>query len=858
MVTVGLGTLESGRSGFIQDASGGIGIYLDAPEAVAIPSGELVRATGVVDDRYAQRTLRLAVDQVVELGPAPLPDPLSLSTGAASESIEGGRISIVGTVVESPTAFVDGLGLLVDDGTGPLRAIVAPAAALGVPSPVRGDLVTVTGPLGQHDSSGTGIGGYRVLVTNPGELVVAPAPTPTPTATPPPTPTPSPSASAAATPTPAPTPGPTTTPTPTGAPSPDPSSSPSPSPTSTPDSPTIASVRALAVGASVTVQGVVTVELGRVGAATLLAIGDGSGGVFVRLPEGGAAPGRGTLAMISGKLADPYGQLELRTAVGGIVPISVGASLPAAITVEAADLAERYEGRQVSLTGTIEHSPTKAGGGGLAAILIDDAGGRARILVTEPSGIVAGNLLSGHRYRLTGIVGQHASHKGALDGYRLWLRDRSDIVHLADPNPSPSGGPSPAPTPGGTQTVVSIARALGLGGRTVAVEGVVTVPARLLDATGRRIVIQDATAAIEVRVPSDGAAPKPGRRVRVVGEVGRAYDAPRIRARTLSDLGAGTLPSPRSLAAGPTVALEWQLVRVAGTVLEVRRLGDRWRAELRVGSARVPIVGLPGATIPKSALIAGRRATIVGIVRRAYPGAADRRFAIAPRSRSDVALAGADGGVTPGSGSPGANGDPGGQGASDGAGVEPASPVASKADLSGLVDHLGDRVRVGGLVVELTPDGFSLDDGSATGRIVLTGEAAQFLGLIEPGDAIEATGRVEAGDEGDGPRLVVERAADLVRAGDLGAALPAVQPSGGADQASVAPGEGASPGGGTREAGLGGLPDLTVAGAGWIILIAGLSVVATLIRRRRVRRALEGRIAARLAVLAGPPSVPRA
>jgi hypothetical protein len=609
----------------------------------------------------------------------------------------------------------------------------------------------------------------------------------------------------------------------------------------------------------VTVQGVVTAEPGRVGGATLLAVGDDTGGIFVRLPEGSAVSGRGTLAVISGKLTDPYGQLELRADVGGIVPISFGASLPAAVTVEAAHLGERTEGRLASVTGTIERNPTRTSGGGLAAILIDDAGGRARILATGASGVVAGNLVSGHRYRLIGIVGQHASHRGALDGYRLWLRDRTDIVHLADPSPVPSGGPSPSPTPGGaTPPVVSIARALGLGGRTVAVEGVVTIPARLLDATGRRIVIQDGTAAIEVRVPSGSPAPKPGRRIRVVGEVGRAYDAPRIGAKILSDLGARALPAPRSLGAGPTIALEWQLVRVAGTVLELRRLGDRWRAELRVGSARVAILGLPGAAIPKTALVAGRRATIVGIVRRAYPGAADRRFAVAPRSRSDVALAGADDAVPPGAGSAAANGDPGGQVPPQGSGADPGSPAAPKADLSGLMDHLGQRVQVGGLVVDLAPDGFSLDDGSATGRVVLTGEAAQFLGLIEPGDAVEATGRVEAGAEAGGPRLVVERATDLVRAGDLGASPLATQAGGMSGQASGAPGDGAPGGGAAREAGLGGFSDPTVVGAGWILIMAGLSLAVTLIRRRQVRRALEARIAARLALLAGPSSVPRA
>jgi hypothetical protein len=187
-----------------------------------------------------------------------------------------------------------------------------------------------------------------------------------------------------------------------------------------------------------------------------------------------------------------------------------------------------------------------------------------------------------------------------------------------------------------------------------------------------------------------------------------------------------------------------------------------------------------------------------------------------------------------------------------------ASTAAPKAELSGLIDRLGDRVRVGGLVVELVPDGFTLDDGSATGRIVLSGEAAQFLGLIEPGDAVEATGRVEAGVEVDGPQVVVERAADLVRAGDLGAATPAAPSSEATPASNGVPGGGGPPGGVAREAGLGGLPDPTVLGAGWIGLMTAVSLAVTLIRRRRVRRVLQARIEARMAALGGPPSVPRA
>ncbi len=94
----------------------------------------------------------------------------------------------------------------------------------------------------------------------------------------------------------------------------------------------------------------------------------------------------------------------------------------------------------------------------------------------------------------------------------------------------------------------------------------------------------------------------------------------------------------------------------------------------------------------------------------------------------------------------------------------PGAGGAPTVEIGTLDAHLGERVRIGGLVVDLEPDGFTVDDGSATGRVVLVGEAADYLGLIEPGDAIEAGGRVGAAGDG-AASVVVSAAADLVRVG---------------------------------------------------------------------------------------------
>ena len=57
--------------------------------------------------------------------------------------------------------------------------------------------------------------------------------------------------------------------------------------------------------------------------------------------------------------------------------------------------------------------------------------------------------------------------------------------------------------------MLTIAQALTQGGK-VTVEGVATTTTRFFDASGRLLVIQDATAAIQVRLPVAGTAAAPG------------------------------------------------------------------------------------------------------------------------------------------------------------------------------------------------------------------------------------------------------------------------------------------------------------------------------------------------------------
>ncbi|MEA2621029.1 MAG: uncharacterized protein QOC97_1802, partial [Chloroflexota bacterium] len=445
-LTTALGALESGRTGFVQDASGGIALYLDAPVVGPWPAGTTVTVQGSISSRFSQRTLRIAESSVVAGPVAGLPASLRIGTGEAAEAFEGVRVVTTGTIAGSPDVLADGFGITIDDGSGPVRGVIG-ADALAGRTIASGMTATVSGPLGQRDSSGTGTAGYRIQATLAGELELVEAtppptptapPTPDPTATPAPTPTPTPVVTA--TPTPAPTPDPTATPVPTATPTPVPTATPTPVPTPTPPNLSLAAVRSQPVGLKVATSGVVVAEAGRLGTPPLLAIGDDRAGLVVRLPDGAPTFARGTRIEVAGKLAAPYGQLEIRPASADIRAVGSDAS-PTPIAIGTSSLGESLEGRLVTTFGRLTAKPTKSSSGDITLVLDRDGASPVKVMADASSRITSASLKVGSTYRLVGFVGQRASRSGALDGYRIWARDSADLVVVA--GASPSATPSP-------------------------------------------------------------------------------------------------------------------------------------------------------------------------------------------------------------------------------------------------------------------------------------------------------------------------------------------------------------------------------------------------------------------------------
>ena len=147
---------------------------------------------------------------------------------------------------------------------------------------------------------------------------------------------------------------------------------------------------------------------------------------------------------VAGKLADPYGQLEVRPGDADLHVTGSG-TLPSPIPAPSGGLAESTEGRLVTVSGVVSAKPSKSGN---STVLTLERSGQAsvRVMADSKSSLTASSFEVGATYRVTGIGGQRASRKGALDGYRLWLRGAADVQRLAGP---PAAGSTPEPG-GGT------------------------------------------------------------------------------------------------------------------------------------------------------------------------------------------------------------------------------------------------------------------------------------------------------------------------------------------------------------------------------------------------------------------------
>jgi hypothetical protein len=392
--------------GCVADASAGIALLVDAG---TFPRGFVVRATGELDDRYHQRTLRVASADVAVLEAAAEPAPIAVTTGSVGEATECRLVTFTADVVSSATQLSGGLAFDVDDGSGPVRLVVPEGSGIDPAAWARGTQLQVRGVVGQRDSSGSGTTGYRVHLRDPLDVLGIAPPA-------------------------------TASPTPSGSGSP--SGSPLPS-----DSQlmTIAAAREASPNARVRVRGVVTLPSNVLGEGTA-AIQDASGAIFLRLGDEAGSLSLGELVQVDGMRSTKSGMETIRVATP---PLRLGNQpQPGAPRHATGTLGEAQEARLVLVRGVVATTPRRSSAQNVYFDL-DDGSGPLRVYVTPGSGIDAATLTSGAWVEITGVLGQETSGQQPQRGYRLWPRRPADLAIVAPAASATAAEGGEAPAGGG-------------------------------------------------------------------------------------------------------------------------------------------------------------------------------------------------------------------------------------------------------------------------------------------------------------------------------------------------------------------------------------------------------------------------
>ena len=678
----------------------------------------------------------------------------------------------------APDALADGLGVTIDDGSGD-RPGGRRARRPGRPDhPTGDDRRSSTGPLGQRDSSGTGTAGYRVHATLAGDLeVVTPPPTPTPTPTPSPTPTPVPTA----TPTPTPTPDADTDADrdTDGRADTDPDRRPrrpSPTPDADPDAdcddrwPRSARCRSARRSRAT---GVVIAEPAGSADPPCSSSATRPAASSCTCPAARRRPRAGRASRSTGTLAAPYGQLEIRPARGRSADPRDRRAADTDRGPRLAASRESLEGRLVTVTGQVSGKPKKAAErrhhDRPRARRRGHGQGHGRRVEPDRDGLVQGRRHVSHR----------RGRRPAGDPQRCPRRlpDLAPRRQGRDPGRPPRPArPARRPRPGSSGTAGHRPHRAACHDQhrpalkasptaTVAIEAIVTAPATLLDATGRRIVVQDALGR------DRGPAPERVRRAAASGAgsastggsatpTARRGSAPTTLERARQRRAAVAARPPRAADGAPTNGGSSTITRPGRERPQARRplaRGDRRRRRTWLSSSASPA---PGSRARPSSRAGPRRSS--GSPARPYPTAtrqalrrrsrafpADLRVERLGQRRDDGRRLERGAGRRPAADRTPAGGTRRG-------GRRPAIPP-------GAVGRRPRRPRVlrwrpgPGRRPRRRPrrrTASRLDDGTAIGRIVLAGAALDSLALIEPDDALNAIGRVER--DADGPVVVVD------------------------------------------------------------------------------------------------------
>ncbi|HSN75398.1 MAG TPA: lamin tail domain-containing protein, partial [Anaerolineae bacterium] len=139
---------------YMEDASGGMRVYLRSAEWPPLSEGQWVRVNGRLDTFYEERQIALTrIDDIKTLQPAAPALPLPIRTGEMNEAYEGRLVQLSAPV----TGYWKETTLYLDDGSGEARVTIKAATRIRRPYVNIGEVWTVVGVVSQSES------GYRVL-----------------------------------------------------------------------------------------------------------------------------------------------------------------------------------------------------------------------------------------------------------------------------------------------------------------------------------------------------------------------------------------------------------------------------------------------------------------------------------------------------------------------------------------------------------------------------------------------------------------------------------------------------------------------------------------------------------------------
>jgi hypothetical protein len=377
--------------GYLVDATAGIAVLLTEG---TFARGELLRVTGTIDDRYAQRTVRAAGDAITTLGVGSEPLAIDAATGVIGEGLEGQLAEVTGVISSSVTTLSTGLAWDLDDGSGPARVLVASGSGIDTSSWARGVGLILVGVVGQRDSSGSGTAGYRIQPRDATDiLAVVPAAT--------------------------------------ASPSPSPLATATPGPSSAPAAPlvSIGEARAAATGTRLRIRGVVTAPSGLIESGSAV-IQDATAAILVRIGTDVGTLALGQLVELHGTRSTKAGMATLRVASA---PLYLGTQAdPEPVRRATGALGESDEARVVIVRGAISTAISRPRGGSVS-FAIDDGSGPIRVTISSRSDISAAALTLGAWLELRAVLTQETTGSAPASGYRLWPRIPTDLRVLAIP-----------------------------------------------------------------------------------------------------------------------------------------------------------------------------------------------------------------------------------------------------------------------------------------------------------------------------------------------------------------------------------------------------------------------------------------